>query len=160
MKIKIFVISDIHYPDRLDKFPDFTGLYEDCDAVISLGDYTSLEVMKYTEGLRPKFFGIYGNMDETSVKEILPKTIKMEIEGVKIGLLHGSGSPFAIENRVKQELGENLDAYIFGHSHRPFNKTIQDKFFFNPGAFSDSKHRYGYIYIEYKNIWGENVFVL
>lgn len=153
--IKILVVSDIHYPDRITKIPDIKEIAKDCDGIICLGDYTKREVLDYLKSIAKNFFGIYGNMDEDKVKNELTRVLYFSIENIKIGLFHGNGGPSGIEERVRKELGDRVDAYIFGHTHKQACHYIFEKFYFNPGALSGPDATYGYLFVEQNNIWGE-----
>ncbi len=153
--MKILVVSDIHYPDRLGEIPDLSLYIRGVDAIFALGDYTTLPVLDYLKSFNKRLFAVSGNMDEASLKKRLPKKIAFEIDNVKIGLFHGTGGPYGIEKRVKAAFEKPLNAYIFGHSHIPLNKTIDEALFFNPGAICDPHPTIGFIYIDFKNIWGE-----
>ncbi len=153
--IKILVVSDIHYPDRIMKMPDLKDIAKDCDAIISLGDYTKKEVLDYLRGIAKNFFGVYGNMDEEEIKKELTRVLYFNIENIRIGLFHGNGGLSGIEERVRKELGDRVDAYIFGHTHKQFCRYIFEKFYFNPGALSGHEATYGYLFVQQNNIWGE-----
>jgi predicted phosphodiesterase len=60
-------------------------------------------------------------------------------EGKRIGITHGSGAPWGIEDRVRKLFeSDRIDIIIYGHSHRSQNKVINDILFFNPGKAADS----------------------
>ena len=40
-------------------------------------------------------------------------------------------------DRVKGSFGNDIDIYIFGHTHTPYNKIHNGKVFFNPGSPTD-----------------------
>lgn len=153
--IKILVLSDIHFPDRLAELPNLTEIAAGSDAVFCLGDFTTVEVVSYLKSLTKNFVGVRGNMDEHQVRQSLPEKMILTYGGVKIGITHGKGPPFGIQERVKKIIGKDVDAYLFGHSHEAFNSYIDEKLFFNPGAISSRERTYGYIYIEQGSIWGE-----
>ncbi len=153
--IKILVVSDIHYPDRRGKMPDLEGYVKDANLIFALGDYTTYDVLKYLNSFRVQVIAVSGNMDEPSVRNSLPKTRIVEIDGVKIGLFHGNGGHSGIEKRVKSAFAGELDAYVFGHSHKAISKIIDGAFYFNPGALSGNAQTLGYIYVDFKNIWGK-----
>jgi len=150
------VVSDIHYPNRRTDIPDLKEYIKDTSLIFGLGDFTTMEIIRYLRSFGKPFVGVYGNKDNDAVKKTLPKTTTLEIDGVKIGLYHGSGGPQGIENRVKKAFGKkHLDAYIFGHSHIAVNKYINGAFYFNPGTLSGIRRTIGLIYIDFKNVWGK-----
>jgi len=82
---------------------------------------------------------VQGNMDSMELKTILPVKEILEIENKRIGITHGSGSPWGIEGRVRKMFeSDQIDIIIYGHSHQSQNKVINDILFFNPGKATDS----------------------
>ena len=66
--------------------------------------------------------------------------IILELEKVKVGLFHGRGTPSRLISSIQEEFGkdwEQIDIFIFGHSHYPCNKEINGKIYFNPGSPTD-----------------------
>ncbi|HSV43573.1 MAG TPA: metallophosphoesterase family protein, partial [Candidatus Bathyarchaeia archaeon] len=62
----------------------------------------------------------------------------LECEKVRIGVVHGDGSPQHLVEGVQEEFAdERVDIVIFGHSHEAFHEKIGDVVFFNPGAPND-----------------------
>jgi putative phosphoesterase len=150
------VVSDIHYPERVTNIPDLSDYVRDANIIFGLGDFTTLEVVEYLKSFNKPFVAVYGNKDEQTLKLSLPETTVIEIEKVKIGLYHGNLGPQGIEKRVKEKFGKKrLDAYVFGHSHIAVKRYIDGAFYFNPGALSGIRQTFGFIYVDFGNIWGE-----
>lgn len=135
--------------------PDLSFYINKVDIIFALGDFTSIEVLNYLKSFKKSVFAVYGNVDDSSVKAYLPETLIVNVNNLKIGLYHGRGMPIGIEKRVESAFSENLNAYIFGHTHMPVNKFINEKLFFNPGTASGIKSTIGILYIDFNNIWGE-----
>jgi putative phosphoesterase len=82
---------------------------------------------------------VHGNMDSRQLKSVLPMKDIVEAEGKRIGITHGSGAPWGIEERVRKVFeSDRIDIIVYGHSHRSQNKIINDILFFNPGRTGDS----------------------
>jgi len=81
--------------------------------------------------------GVYGNMDLPEVSVIFPQKQLLELEGKKIGIVHGSGGPAGLESRVLQ-LFPGADVVIFGHSHIATKDSIDGVLLFNPGRADES----------------------
>ncbi len=72
----------------------------------------------------------------------LPKKNEFTIEGIRIGVFHGSFDnpnrelyPSTPDNRfVDMAKNAPFRAHIMGHSHVPFHKVIADVHFINPGS--------------------------
>ncbi len=136
--MRIIVISDTHIPGRSKNLPaSLLKEVENSDAIIHVGDFTTIETVKFLEGLN-KFYGVPGNMDEKEVWEYLHEKKIIEIEGKKIGLIHGFGPPVGIEKKIiKRFEGEKLDLIVFGHTHRAVIKNYKGTLLLNPGTPTD-----------------------
>jgi putative phosphoesterase len=96
----------------------------------------------------------------------LPNEIRMEIEGKRILLTHGS--PESDEEHLTSETPEerfidiagksNADIIIFGHSHVPFKHKSEKVWFINPGSVGrqgdgDPKASYAILSIKHPNLF-------
>ncbi|MEF3244553.1 MAG: metallophosphoesterase [Caldisericaceae bacterium] len=157
--IKILVVSDTHYTDRISELPDLSLYMKDVDAVFALGDFTSFDVLEYLNSFKKIVYAVHGNMDDNFVKNHLRDKMTLNIENVSLALTHGSGSPYGIEERIKSAFSRNFDAYIFGHTHQPMSKYTDGVLFFNPGSLAIQTPSLGVLYVEKENIWGKIVYV-
>ncbi|MGB9832526.1 MAG: metallophosphoesterase family protein [Caldisericum exile] len=157
--IKILVVSDIHYPDRVSVIPDLSKFAIDVNAIFALGDFTSFDVLNYLNSLKKIVYAVYGNMDEPLLKEHLREKISIEIEGLKVCLTHGNGGPKGIEERIRATFEARCNAFVFGHTHQPMNKYIDETLYFNPGSLAIQNPSLGYLFVEDGNIWGDIVYL-
>jgi hypothetical protein len=67
------------------------------------------------------------------LRQSLPIKRVIEIEGHRIGLIHGWGAPTGIIERIRKEF-DDVHAIVFGHTHTPMNQMLDNIFFFNPGS--------------------------
>jgi putative phosphoesterase len=67
------------------------------------------------------------------IRERFPQKEVIEVSGFRLGLIHGWGSPFGIEKRLRSKF-DDVHAIIYGHSHRQANHTVEGVLFFNPGT--------------------------
>jgi putative phosphoesterase len=141
MDMKIGVLSDTHITRRADKFPQkVIEILSSVDAIIHAGDYQHISVVETLIELKD-FYGVSGNMDSGRIRAVLPEKRVVELNGFKIGITHGWGAPNGIESRVRTFFSEeDLSAIVFGHSHTPCNKVIDNILFFNPGSPTDKRH--------------------
>ena len=134
--MKIGVLSDTH-ADSFAQLPDkILATLTEVDLIIHAGDFVAKDVL---EGLKQlgEIKAVWGNMDSDEIKRILPEKELLEIEGKKIGIIHGWGSPHGIDERVGNVFS-GVDIIIYGHSHYPQNETKNGVFFFNPGQARNS----------------------
>jgi putative phosphoesterase len=143
--MRIVVLADTHV-NRLEYLPKkIIDALSTVDLVIHAGDFTDVQVLEELKRLR-EVKAVQGNMDSVELKTVLPVKEIVEIENKRIGITHGSGSPWGIEGRVRKMFESNrIDIIVYGHSHRSQNKVIDDILFFNPGKATDS---YGILTID------------
>ena len=141
--MKLGIISDTHV-GTIDEIPAAVRkALANVDIIIHAGDFTQKAVL---DGLRAigQVKAVRGNVDSTEVKGNLPERDVFEVGGKKIGLIHGSGAPWGITKRVKNQFS-GVDIIIFGHSHEPHNRYIRGVLLVNPGQ---AKNSFGLLTIE------------
>ncbi len=135
--MKIGVISDTHLREL---HPDFKKAVEfhfkDVEKIFHAGDFVDWSIAEYLSSQK-ELIAVCGNMDSRDIWKAFPEKRIVELEGFKIGLIHGGGSPFGIESRIRGEFDE-VDAIVYGHTHTPANHQVKNIFFFNPGSPSRS----------------------
>ena len=77
-------------------------------------------------------------MDSWEIKQSTPIKQVIQIEGYKLGLIHGWGSPAGIENRILKEF-DDIDILVYGHTHNAASFTKSGVHFFNPGSPTDKR---------------------
>jgi putative phosphoesterase len=160
--LKIGVISDTHLPSRFPYLPKIIlEKLEGVDLILHAGDWEELFFLPELKKIAD-VIGVHGNMDSWEVKKVLPPKRVITLEKVKIGITHGSGSPWGIKDRVKkvfEEDLENINVIVFGHTHHALMEWDDEIFFFNPGSPTDKfftdKNTIGYLYIDGDKVWGE-----
>jgi putative phosphoesterase len=130
--MRVGVLADTHL-HRIGR--DFKIIYDqylrDVDIILHAGDFTVSDVIAFLS--KKPFHGVQGNMDSLEVKVSLPEKKVIEIVGYRIGLIHGWGSSEGLEERIMGEF-HDVDAIVFGHSHKPTNHLEEGILFFNPGT--------------------------
>jgi len=137
LAMKIGVISDTHLnisDDRLEKIVE--DHFRDVDLVLHAGDIVDLEVLDVFGD--KEVYAVSGNMDHASVREIFPEKRVVELEGWRIGLIHGWGSPFGLEDKILREF-EDVACIVYGHTHQAVNEVKEGVLFFNPGSPTDRR---------------------
>lgn len=130
------VLSDTHIPVKVKHLPErMLHKFEKVDLIIHAGDLVSIEVLEQLQKIC-KVEAVYGNMDQPEVRNILPFKKIIEIEKIKIGIIHGEGPPSKLIDYLEKEF-HHLDCIIFGHSHIPYNTFKKGILYFNPGSPTD-----------------------
>ncbi|MDD3296655.1 MAG: metallophosphoesterase [Candidatus Omnitrophica bacterium] len=141
MPTRILVVSDTHIADDIEQIPEIIREQaKKSDCCIHAGDFISLaalqEFQKWT-----KIYGVCGNMDSDEIRERLPYKQIISFESVRLALTHGRGHADNLINHINNEFSdeiEKIDIFVFGHSHSPINKFINNKLYFNPGSLTDT----------------------
>lgn len=130
--MKIGVISDTHLknvnPQLMDIYQDY---FSDVDMIIHAGDLVSIEIVDFLS--QKPLHVVQGNMDSLDIKGMFPEKKIIEAGDFRLGLIHGWGSPFGLERRIRSEFND-VHVIIYGHSHRPANHINKGIILFNPGS--------------------------
>lgn len=132
MPLKIGLISDSHsYLDHktIEHLKEVDEVWHAGD----VGDVSILDLLPKGKMLR----GVYGNIDDAAVQEILPEWLEFEVEGVKILMTHIGGKPPRYAKGVKERIkSTKAQVFVCGHSH--ICKVELDRelhcLYMNPGA--------------------------
>jgi len=136
--MRIAILTDTHVNTIEDLPKKIIDAVSTVDLIIHAGDFTDVQLLRDFEKLS-KVTAVRGNMDSRELQAILPAKEIVEINNIKIGITHGSGSPWGIEERVREVFkSDRIDILIYGHSHKSQNKVIGDILFLNPGKATDS----------------------
>lgn len=141
--MRIGVISDTHLHSVEELPRDIVRAFSDVDLIIHTGDFTMLPVLAGLQKMA-EVKAVRGNMDSEEIREALPEKELLVINGKRIGIIHGSGPPWGIENRVREQFGQ-VDVILFGHTHQAKNEVIGGVLFLNPGQ---AKNSYGILQID------------
>jgi putative phosphoesterase len=141
--VKIGVLSDTHLQSGQELPLDILKAFSNVDLIIHTGDIISLSVLERLKKIKD-VKAVQGNMDSLNIKSLLPEKEVLEINGKRIGIIHGSGGPWGIENKLREQF-ENVDAIVYGHTHQARNELLGDILFFNPGKASQS---YGILLVD------------
>lgn len=132
--MKIGVISDTHLKEVSSQLVDiYQDYFSDVDMIIHAGDLVSIEIVDFLS--QKPLHIVQGNMDSLDIKGRFPKKKIIEAGDFHLGLIHGWGSPFGLERRIRAEFND-VHVIIYGHSHRPANHISKGIIFFNPGSAS------------------------
>ena len=130
----IAIIADTHLPKGLRRLPDAcVERLKAADLIIHAGDLVRTQVLRELESYS-RVIGVHGNVDDHEVRAALPETIRIELDGLTIAVVHDAGPASGRIGRLRRRF-PGADAVIFGHSHLPLHQTAADGFqIFNPGS--------------------------
>jgi putative phosphoesterase len=111
--MQIGIISDTH--GFLD--PQVFVACKDCDEIWHAGDFGKLEIAQQLQAFRP-FRGVYGNIDDSRIRQEFPEDQRFDCEGVDVWMTHIAGRPGRYSTRVRKGIVDNApQILICGHSH-------------------------------------------
>ncbi len=69
-----------------------------------------------------------------------PETLEIELEGLRVAMIHDSGSKDGRAVRMRK-LFPDADLVVFGHSHIPWDTERDGQRLFNPGSPTDKRRQ-------------------
>jgi putative phosphoesterase len=134
--VKIGVFADTHIYSLKEIPQPFLASLKGLDLVIHLGDFVCPELADYLKSCN-NFYGIAGNHDPHTIKSMLPSQDVIEINGKRLGLMHGYWFPLFCQHRsLARFKKDKVDAILYGHTHVIRNEIVNNILFFNPGSAS------------------------
>lgn len=140
MTSRVVVLSDTHIrPGGSRRLPDAVyTMLDEADVVLHAGDIVSADVLHELSGFAPTY-AVLGNNDLDPALSHLPETRVVEIDGLRVGMIHDSGPREGRPARMRR-LFPDCDVVVFGHSHIPWNERgVDGQLLFNPGSPTDKR---------------------
>lgn len=162
----IGVVSDTHIPTRGRRLPEtLWQALQGVELILHAGDLIEEKVLEELATLAP-VHAVAGNMDPWPLWSRLGEKMLLQAGPVRIGLVHGHGDGGKTWERARAAFAWKdplPDAIVFGHSHRPFNKTVGGILLFNPGSAVDPRRMArpscGRLHLSGGGVEGEIVFL-
>jgi putative phosphoesterase len=130
----VAVISDTHLPRGARRLPEVcVEAVRGADLVLHGGDFSAVSVLEELRALGPPVEAVHGNADEPALRELLPKERVVEIERVRLGMVHIPGPAAGRESRLAARF-PRCDAVVFGHTHVPVVERVGALWLLNPGS--------------------------
>jgi len=123
----------MHLPRGTRSLPvDCLRILEAADAVVHTGDFTAASVLADLARFGP-VTAVQGNMDDGELRASLPVRTTVELEGIRIGLVHDGGPAVGRHERLR-EVFPGCDVIAYGHSHMPELWSDRLGWVVNPGS--------------------------
>lgn len=132
--MRVVVLADTHMRRGWNRqLPGpAVALIETADVILHAGDVIHGFVLDELAAYAP-IHTVLGNND-TDLEGVLPETLEVELAGVRIGMIHDSGSRDGRAERLRDRF-PGCDVVVFGHSHVPCNEPgVGGQLLFNPGS--------------------------
>jgi putative phosphoesterase len=138
---RLVVLSDTHVrPGGRRRLPD--AAYAElatADAVLHAGDVVTGDLLDELSGFGP-VHAVLGNNDHALVGS-LPERLLVDVDGVRIGLVHDSGTTAGRPARLRRWFPD-ADVVVFGHSHDPVDaEGVDGQRLFNPGSATERRRQ-------------------
>jgi uncharacterized protein len=142
MSLRLLLVSDTHIPKRARALPDQVwAAVADADVVFHAGDWVTAELLDEFERRSRRLVGVYGNNDGADLRQRLPETVSISLDGVRFSMIHETGPAKGREERC-EALFPDADVLIFGHSHIPWDTTSAGGLrLLNPGSPTDRRRQ-------------------
>jgi putative phosphoesterase len=139
---RLAIVSDTHLPRGARRLPGAcVERLRAADLVVHAGDLVRAEVLAQLEALGPPVRAVHGNVDEPALQERLPAELELELDGVRLAVVHDAGPARGRLERMRRRFPA-ADAVVFGHSHIPLHDVAPDGFqLFNPGSPTDRRRQ-------------------
>ena len=132
--MRVVVLGDTHIrPGRSRRLPDTAyAQLERADAILHTGDVVVADLLHELAGFAPTH-AVLGNNDHSLVG-VLPERRLVELDGVRVGMVHDPGPRAGREARVHRWFPD-ADVVVFGHTHAPVDQLgVGRQRLFNPGS--------------------------
>jgi putative phosphoesterase len=103
------------------------------DAILHAGDVVTVPVLDELRALGPPVHAVHGNVDEPALRAVLPEQRVVEVDAVRIGMVHVPGPAAGREERLVRAF-PGCDAVVFGHTHLPLIRRHGGVWLLNPGS--------------------------
>lgn len=139
--LRVAVVSDTHAPRFWKAMPPaVAGQLTDVDVILHAGDVCQPFVLDELAAFAPVHV-VSGNNDGPDVEAWgAPETLELELEGVRIAMIHDSGSKQGRAARMRRRFPD-ADLVVFGHSHIPWDTEEDGQRLFNPGSPTDKRRQ-------------------
>jgi putative phosphoesterase len=139
--MRVAVLSDTHSP-RFWKGcpPAVASRLSGADLILHAGDVCTVDVLDELARYAPVRV-VRGNNDPPEVAAWgAPETLEMELEGLRVAMVHDSGPAVGRAARLRRRFPA-AELVVFGHSHIPMDRTEDGLRIFNPGSPTDKRRQ-------------------
>lgn len=140
--MRLLLIADTHVPRRARALPPQVWREVGAaDLVVHAGDWVEVSLLDELEARSHALLGCWGNNDGRDLRARLPEVGRVELDGLRLGVVHETGTATGREARMDLAYPD-LDVLVFGHSHVPWDTTTPRGLrLLNPGSPTDRRRQ-------------------
>ncbi|MGW8063805.1 metallophosphoesterase family protein [Streptomyces ziwulingensis] len=140
--MRLLLMSDTHLPKRARELPaPLLAEVARADVVVHAGDWVDTATLDLLESRSRRLVGVYGNNDGPDLRARLPEVARVELDGLRLGVVHETGAARGREARCTARFPD-LDVLVFGHSHIPWDTSADSGLrLLNPGSPTDRRRQ-------------------
>lgn len=140
--LSLVITADTHLPRRAKVLP--AALLEavgSADVVVHAGDWVDEATLDLLEARSRRLVACWGNNDGPGLRARLPEVARVDVGGLRLGVVHETGPKQRREERM-DAAHPGLDVLVFGHSHVPWDTTTPAGLrLLNPGSPTDRRQQ-------------------
>ena len=139
--MRVAVLSDTHSPRFWKGCPTQVAAHlTGADVILHAGDVCTSDVLDELAAYAPVRV-VLGNNDRPEVAAWgAPETLELEIEGLRVAMVHDSGPASGRVARLRRRFPA-AHLVVFGHSHIPMDRSEVGLRIFNPGSPTDKRRQ-------------------
>ena len=138
----LLLLADTHVPRRARDLPaQVWDAVDAADVVVHAGDWVDVTLLDALERRAKRLVGVYGNNDGPPLRARLPEVARVELDGVRLAVVHETGDAKGREQRCALAYPD-VDVLVFGHSHIPWDSVAAGRLrLLNPGSPTDRRRQ-------------------
>lgn len=139
--VRVAVLSDTHAPRRWKACPPAVAdRLRNVDAILHAGDVCTASALDELAQYAP-VHAVLGNNDGPDVAAWgAPEELRMTLNGLAVAMVHDSGPAVGRAGRLRRRFPDAA-LVVFGHSHIPWDETVDGQRAFNPGSPTDRRRQ-------------------
>lgn len=147
MVTRMLLLSDTHLPRRATALQEQVWtLVDAADVVVHAGDWVDVATLDALDARAARLVAVAGNNDGPELWARLGEVARVEVEGVRVAVIHETGAAAGRERRMDERFGPSsaapADVLVFGHSHIPWDSTTPGGVrLLNPGSPTDRRRQ-------------------
>ncbi len=139
--MRVAVLSDTHAPRRWKVCPPAVAeRLRNVEAILHAGDVCTASVLDELSQYAP-VHAVLGNNDGPDVAAWgAPEELRLALEGLTVAMVHDSGPAAGRAGRLRRRFPDAA-LVVFGHSHIPWDQTVDGQRAINPGSPTDRRRQ-------------------